>query len=179
MAGPTEVAPEKKSTIFPLMIATVTAVAVAIAIVMGVGYYLAKSGRLASWLGKPLPAPPPIQVVAPPIHSLVLDPLIVNVAGGGGKSYLRIGITLRIFDAELKKDEKAKGETAKDAKGGGDAEAAVRDTALDVLGRQTAEGLLSPEGKDNLKTELKEAIAKHNADQRVADVYFTEFLVQR
>jgi flagellar FliL protein len=48
-----------------------------------------------------------------------------------------------------------------------------------VLGRQTADGLLAADGKEHLKTELKSALVEHNADLKVKDVFFTDFLVQR
>jgi flagellar protein FliL len=179
MAGSTEVSSENKPTILLLLIATVTAVVVSMAIVMAVGYYLAKSGRLASLLGRPASIPSPSQAVAPQTHPLVLEPFVANLADETGKSYLRIGITLRVIDAEVKKDEKPKAETEKNAKSEGDAEAAVRDTVLEVLGRQTTEQLLAPEGKENLKGQLKDAIGKRNPNEKVTNVYFTEFLVQR
>ncbi len=162
----------------PVLLATVAAVVVSMLLLMGAAYYLAKSGRLALLLGASAPNTKAEQVVLPPTHSIALEPVVVNLADEGGKTYLRIGITLRVQDAELK-NEKPKEEKPKDLKGDSDVEAAVRDTALEVLGRQTAEALLAPEGKENLKTELKAAIAKHNPDQKVTDIFFTEFLVQR
>ena len=57
--------------------------------------------------------------------------------------------------------------------------AEVRDTVLAVLGRQTADGLLAADGKGRLKVELKAALAEHNRDLKVMDVFFTDFLVQR
>ena len=73
------------------------------------------------------------------------------------------------------------GAKPKEGKGGKDADtaAAVRDTALTVLGRQTSDGLLSVDGKERLKAELKAAMAEHNAELKVTDLFFTEFLVQR
>jgi flagellar protein FliL len=179
MAGSTEASSNKTLTIVPLLIATVAAVVVSMMLLMAVGYYVAKSGRLALLLARPAPAPSQTQVVVPQTHPLVLEPMVVNLADEGSKAYLRAGITLRVIDSEAKRDEKPKAETEKVVKGDGDAEAAVRDTALEVLGRQTAEELLAPEGKDNLKVELKDAIGKRNPNEKVTDVYFTEFLVQR
>jgi len=96
----------------------------------------------------------------------------------GGTAYLRISMTLRVIDgtkgAKTKDDESAAG-----SKGGDVAVAAVRDTALTVLGRQSAEGLLAADGKERLKAELKAAFAANNTDPKVADVFFTDFLVQR
>ena len=77
---------------------------------------------------------------------------------------------------EKTKDEKGSG----DSKSGKDADAAaVRDTALAVLGGRPSEGLLATDGKERLKAELKAAIAEHNPELKVTDLFFTEFLVQR
>jgi flagellar FliL protein len=176
MAGSTEIVSEKKSTIFFLVIATAAAVTISMALVMGIVYFLAKSGRLAAMLGKPLSTSTSIQVIPPPTNRLSLEPMVVNLADRDDRSYLQIGITL---DSVVKKDEASKAENYKNLKGEGDVEAAIRDTALSVLVHQTAEDLLAPKGKDNLKAELKEAFAKRNPEQKVIDVYFTEFLVQR
>ena len=108
------------------------------------------------------------------VHLLSLDPLLVNLADEGASTYLRVSLTLQVADAATKKDPSAKGD-----KSGDDAMASVRDTALTVLGRQTAEGLLAPDGKERLKAELKKALNEHNADLKVSKIFFTEFLVQR
>ena len=112
-------------------------------------------------------------------HAMVLEPLLVNLADAGGSSYLRVALTLRVADVADKKGAKASDEKSKNDKGAEDAVAAVRDTVLTVLGRQTADGLLATDGKEHLKTELKAALAEHNADLKVKDVFFTDFLVQR
>jgi flagellar protein FliL len=38
---------------------------------------------------------------------------------------------------------------------------------------------LAVQGKEQLKTELKAAIAQRNPELKVTEVFFTEFLVQR
>jgi flagellar FliL protein len=110
---------------------------------------------------------------------MVLDPLLVNLADTGGSSYLKIALTLRVAEVADKTDAKKKDEKAKDDKSSDEAVAAVRDTVLTVLGRQTADGLLTTDGKEHLKAELKAALAKQNPDLKVMDVFFTDFLVQR
>ena len=141
----------------------------------GVMYYLARAGKLPlQHFGAAAVRTEPIVPVA--THAIVLEPLLVNLADAGGASYLRVALTLRVADAAAKKDAKPKEEKSKD---GDDAVAAVRDTTLMVLGRQTADGLLAPDGKEKLKAELKLALAKHNADLKVTDIFFTDFLVQR
>jgi flagellar FliL protein len=118
-------------------------------------------------------------IVTAATHAMMLEPLLVNLADAGGSSYLRVALTLRVADVIDKKGAKANDEKGKNDKGMDDAVAAVRDTVLTVLGRQTADGLLAADGKEHLKTELKAALAQHNADLKVKDVFFTDFLVQR
>ncbi len=154
------------------------AVSVAVA-TLGVGggvYYLARSGRLSSAGNVTRKA----EVVASATtHVLVLEPLLVNLADADGSSYLRISLMLRVVDAPDKKAAAPKEEKGKDEKGMNEAVAPVRDTLLAVLGRQTSNGLLAADGKERLKTAMKVALAERNPDLKVADVYFTDFLVQR
>jgi flagellar protein FliL len=165
-----------KFPLVPLLIAVVIGVVIATLSVGSGVYYLAHTGRL------------PVQgastqkteaVALATTHAMVLEPLLVNLADAGGSSYVRVALTLRVADVADKKGARANGEKNKDDKGTDDGVAAVRDTVLTVLGRQTADGLLAANGKEHLKTELKAALAEHNADLKVKDVFFTDFLVQR
>jgi flagellar FliL protein len=137
----------------------------------GVLYHFASSGRISirrnAVSKSELPA-------VPSTHLMVLDPLLVNLEDGSRNSYLRLGMTLQVMGAEeknnhQKKDEKNEDETV----------AAIRDTALTVLGKQTASSLLASDGKGKLKAELKNALAEHNGDLSVTALYFTDFLVQQ
>ena len=162
----------------PLVIAVITAVFVAMAVAGGGICWLVRSGRL------PLPTAPTaatkVEAAAPvATHAMVLEPLVVNLADAGGKGYLRVALTLRVVDADDKKDAKAKEEKPKDAKSSGEDEAAVRDTLLTVLGQDTADTLLAADGKQHAKAELKAALAERVSEMKVADIFFTEFLVQR
>jgi flagellar FliL protein len=159
--------------VIPLLIAVVTGVLIAALGVGGVVYYLARTGKLPLHGGAPVKAEPIVPITT---HAIVLEPLLVNLADAGGSSYLRVALTLRVADAMEKRDSRPKEEKSKD---GDDAVAAVRDTTLMVLGRQTADGLLAADGKEQLKAELKSALAKRNTDLKVTDIFFTDFLVQR
>jgi flagellar FliL protein len=55
----------------------------------------------------------------------------------------------------------------------------MRDAALTILGRETSEGLLEPQGKDRLREELKTSFTAKLPEKKVVDILFTEFLVQR
>jgi flagellar FliL protein len=165
-----------KLPVVPLLIAVVIGVVVATLSVGGVVYYLAHTGRLPALGG----ATQKTEGVTPAAtHAMVLEPLLVNLADGAGSSYLRVALTLRVADVADKKSAKPNDQKGKDDKGMDDVVPAVRDTVLTVLGRQTADGLLATDGKEHLKTELKTALAEHNADLKVKDVFFTDFLVQR
>jgi flagellar FliL protein len=167
---------EAKFPVIPMLLAVVAGVVIAAVGIGGVVYYLARTGRL------------PIQgaaaqkteaVVPITTHAMVLEPLLVNLADAGGSSYLRVALTLRVADVADKKDAKAKDEKNKDGKSTDEPVAAVRDTVLTVLGRQTADSLLASDGKEHLKSALKVALAQHNVDLKVMDIFFTDFLVQR
>lgn len=164
-----------KFPLIPLLLAVLSSVAVALLVIGGGVYYLARSGRL------PMPgvmAHKAAVVVPPATHVMTLEPLLVNLADGGGSSYLRVAVALRMVDGS-EKEFTAKGEKAKDDKGLNEAVAPVRDTLLTVLGEQTADELLAYDGKEHLKAALKAALAEHNPEIKVEDVFFTDFLVQR
>jgi flagellar FliL protein len=177
-ASPTSVAVpvEAKFPLIPLLIAVVAGVLIAGLGLSGVVFYLVRTGRL---LGReslvhrteiPIPAA---------THSMVLEPLLVNLADASGSSYLRVAMTLRVADVTEGKAAKLKEEKPKEDKENSGDVAEVRDTMLTVLGRQTSDRLLTTDGKEQLKAELKAALAEHNADLKVTDVFFTDFLVQR
>jgi len=168
-------APAAKFPIVTLLIAVVAGVFLAVAGIGGAAYYLVRSGRLPI-LGPTVKTEP---VVPADTRLMVLDPLLVNLADAGGGAYLRTSLTLRVSDVVDPKELKPKEEKTKANKNENDAVAAVRDTALSVLGRQTADALLAVDGKERLKTELKAAMVEHNAGLKIRDVYFTDFLVQR
>jgi flagellar protein FliL len=165
-----------KFPVVPMLLAVVAGVVAAVLGLGGCLYYLARTGRLPVQRAAVQKAEAAVPVMT---HNIVLEPLLVNLSDASGSSYLRVALTLRVADVADQKGAGGKSEENKADKGVDDAIPAVRDTVLSVLGRQTAEGLLSADGKENLKAELKTAIAKHNSDLKLMDVFFTDFLVQR
>jgi flagellar protein FliL len=111
-------------------------------------------------------------------HIINLDTFTVNLADLNKTAYLRVGLSIRASNrnhqnsGKLNNNEESK---ALDQ----DNLAALRDIALITLGRQTSEKLLSPNGKDNLKSELIKEINAKNKQLIVTNVYFSEFLVQQ
>jgi flagellar protein FliL len=142
----------------------------------GVVYYLLRTGRVPLERGVTQKAQADVAIAT---RSIALDPMLVNLADGSGSSYLRVSMTLRVADSADKKSAPTKEDKDRSDKALDNGVAAVRDTVLSVLGRQTADGLLAADGKEHLKSELKRALAEHNSDLKVLDVFVTDFLVQR
>lgn len=138
-------------------------------------YYLLRSGRLHMPETGPTPAKA-AETLPMPTHSLLLEPLVANLADTDVAAYLRVGLMLRVVDEP---GAKAKPKAEKTSKGPDDADTMLRDTVLSVVGQQTSESLMGPLGKDHLKRDLRQAFLERNQNFKVADLYFTEFLVQR
>ena len=147
-----------------------------LAVVGGAAFWALRSGKLKSAAVPVVAAVPTIVIAPPPSHVLALEPMIVNLSDSGGRSYLRAAVSLRIRDED--KTEK-KEEAPKDPKAADPVATALRDTTLNVLSSESAEGLLAPEGRESVKVKLDTQYKLHNAEARVLEVYFTEFLVQR
>lgn len=158
-------------SIASLLIAMVAGAVITAAGFGGVLYYLAGTGRVSLHRAPAAKGPPSVDVHT---HLLALDPLLVNLADQDGSTYARLSITLQVEDTAVAKDSKNK-----EVKGVESEIAAVRDTALTVIGQQTANSLLAPHGKDDLKAELLKAFNQNNPSIKVRKILFTDFLVQR
>ncbi len=173
-AGSTPAKVGLMSILIPVLLSTV----LTLGVVGGGGFWLVKSGRLAAHAGAAaaeIPTPS-TELAQSPSHVLALEPMVVNLADAGGRSYLRAAVSLRIRDEELPAKKK---EAPVDPKAIDGAAAALRDTTLIVLSRETADTLLEPDGRELLKKKLDEQYKLHNMETRVLEIYFTDFLVQR
>jgi len=96
------------------------------------------------------------------------EPFVANLADEGGSRFLRASLKLVVAGAEAAKEiEESDVERAQ-----------LQSAILEVLTVQTAEQLVTPEGKAAVK---KQVIAKADHilhDTKVTDVLFTEFVVQ-
>ena len=168
---PSNAAPVAKIPLISLLLCCVVSVVFAICGAAGAMMFLARSGKLGA-----VGAAPVTVVVKKDAevttHPKALEPMLINLADEGGHAYLRLGVVLAEEDEPAPKAK----EEAKPVAG---ADASVRDTIFDVLGRQTSGLLLAPDGKEKLKSELMTAIGQRNPELRVKTVYFTDFLVQR
>ncbi len=162
------------SILVPVLLSTV----LTLGVVGGGGFWLVKAGKLSA-APTAAPATRPsegIEAGETRSHVLALEPMVVNLADSGGRSYLRTAVSLRMRDEEVagKKEE-----ASKDLKAVDGTAAALRDTTLIVLSRETADSLLEPDSREVLKRKLEEQYKLHNLDARVLEIYFTDCLVQR
>jgi len=98
---------------------------------------------------------------------LHLETFTVDMSGPEQKAYLRVGIDLGL------------GHDLKGQEDGATPTALVRDTILTVLMGSKPEDLLSLEGKQKLKEQIRNALNQRAPGLAAQEVYFTEFLLQR
>jgi flagellar FliL protein len=181
---------QMKLPVMTMLIVVILGVLIGLGAAGGGVYFLAKSGKLS--LGG-MTGPASSGGEAAPTHPMVLEPFLVNLADEGGHAYLRLGLTLDVEDtrgaaAEKPKEAPKSGEDAAEPAGAAVAvgatappseiETSIRDTVLTVLGQQTSAWLLGPDGKEHLKLELQDAIAKREPRVKVKDLFISDFLVQ-
>jgi len=154
-----------------LLICCTVTVVFAVGGAAGAMMFLARSGKLSSVVVSSTGSVA-AKGAGVATHTEALEPLLINLSDEGGHAYLRLGVVLAEVD-----DSAAKPKS--EAKPVAGANAAVRDTIFDVLGRQTSTALLAPEGKESLKKTLMAAITLRNPELHVQTIYFTDFLVQQ
>src|SRR5262245_52950558 len=98
---------------------------------------------------------------------LSFDPFVVNLADPGGSRFLRVKVQLVV--EEEKVEELHKKEVAM---------VRTRAAILEVLAEQTADKLITPAGKAELKTAIKEHASHVLEPIEVMDVLFSDFVVQ-
>ena len=100
--------------------------------------------------------------------AVALDPFVVNLADPGGTRFLRVTLSLIVED-EAHALELGENELVK---------IRVRSAILELLSQQTADRLVTPDGKTELKKAIAEGAAAASEGLHVADVLFSEFIVQ-
>ena len=100
---------------------------------------------------------------------LPLEPFVVNLADEGGTHFLRTNIQLVIAakEEEVKVLEEKKVQVAP-----------VRSAVLELLAQQKAAELVTPEGKEALKTLIKKRAQAVFKKHKIKEVLFSEFVVQ-
>jgi flagellar FliL protein len=142
----------------------------------GLVYVFVLSGPSAPPPGIPDPQPGQYGVM------LALENRVVNLIDGGAYRYAKVGVTIEIrpekADFYLLKGEARKVPEDEAIKGFNAAIPLLLDAVGRVVGSKTSDELGTPEGRDALKTELHEAVAKVIGEEEVLDVYFTDLVMQ-
>jgi flagellar protein FliL len=125
----------------------------------GAGWFLAPRflGR-AHTAAEAKPAPVVVKATVP------LEPVVVNLTGET-RRYVRIGVSLGV-------------PAPKDVKEVEESKAQLLDLVIGVVASQAAERLVSAEGREEIKHHLLERIHEELKLEKVARVYFTEFVIQ-
>jgi flagellar FliL protein len=155
-------APKKKSTLVLIL-------AIAFVLLGGGGagaywYFAQHSAQPAA--GKAVEAAEP--EAAPEPGLVELEPFVVNLADPGGQRYVRVSMRLLTHTEEqaVEMNENAV------------ATAKLRAAILELLSMQTADGLVTPDGKNALKKAIAAQAAHVVHELKVTDVLFVEFIVQ-
>ena len=144
-------------------------------IVIGLVTALVLGGGGAAGWWFVLRTPPPAEGAEPEAAAkpsgagiVAMDQFLVNLADKDAQRFLRVKLGLVV---ETKKDgeDLSKEEVAK---------ARLRSAILEVLALQTAERLVTPEGKSELKKAIAERSNAALGEKKVLDVLFTDFVVQ-
>ena len=137
--------------------------AVALVVLLG-------GGGAAYWMyarGSTNEATPQKAEEAAPGAAIALEPFVVNLADPGGSKFLRVNLSIVVDEAAAKALEESAVTKMK-----------VRSAILELLALQTADRLITPAGKTELKKAITEAAGKAAADLHITDVLFSEFVVQ-
>jgi flagellar basal body-associated protein FliL len=98
-----------------------------------------------------------------------LEDFVVNLADHDNRAFVKIGIDI----GQTEMPRAARNELVPSPV------PAMRDVILTVLARYQSDELLTAEGKIKLKRELLQAVQERVPEADAAEIYFTEFLVQR
>jgi flagellar protein FliL len=160
LAGSLSIQRKKKSAL-PLLLAV---------ILLGIG-----GGGGAAWFvmqrGRSAEAAQAPEANEPPKYVVPLEGFTVNLADPENNHFLRVTMDLGIDRLPDGADRDKPAASVPIAR--------IRDSILSVLTVCKADPLLTPEGKEQLKQKLLQALRHDVPELNVRDIYFTEFLVQR
>jgi flagellar FliL protein len=127
----------------------------------GAYFFFFKAPPAEASHGEPAPEP---ETAATGI--LAMEPFVVNLADAG--RFLRVDLSLVVADEEIAKElEENAVEMAR-----------IRSAILELLALQQADTLVTPDGKETLKQAIAEGVNHAVHHVKVADVLFSEFVVQ-
>ncbi|MBN2654445.1 MAG: flagellar basal body-associated FliL family protein [Nitrospirae bacterium] len=96
---------------------------------------------------------------------LVMEPFVVNLYDPSGARFLKVSIQIELSSAEIL--EKAKAKTPQ-----------LRDSVITLLTSKTADSVMSPEGKLQIKDEISLRATQIIGENSVKNVFLTDFVMQ-
>lgn len=135
---------------------------------------------------EPTPTAVPTVVIMPGEGLMeTMSTKIVNLAGSTTNQYIRITIVLEFVPKAVVTPTAATGGEGTTVDPNADLEASIQarmpmmdDIVITLLASKTYADLYTAEGKENLRSEIMNAINTKLPELRVMSVYFTEFVVQ-
>jgi flagellar FliL protein len=94
-----------------------------------------------------------------------LGEIIINLADAGQVRYAKMSVAIEL-DNETTLAEAQRRDPQ------------IRDTVIELISKETAEKILSPDSRKDLKNEIMDNINKNLSEGEVTSVYFTTILVQ-
>ena len=94
-----------------------------------------------------------------------LDPFVVSLAGGEGKRFLKVNISLEMGTPEVFAELKENIQK-------------ITDSITALLSSKSLEDVYSVQGKFKLKDEITVRVNRYLVEGHVKDAYFTEFIIQ-
>jgi flagellar FliL protein len=112
----------------------------------------------------------------------VLKDQVVNLADPSGRRYLKIGLSIEFSTgaAEFKKasPDERKAKQAEFDKALEPEVPLINDAIISLLSARSPADLSTPEGKERLKNDIKDALNRILGGDQVSNVYFTQFVMQ-
>jgi flagellar FliL protein len=141
-------------------------------LILGVLLLLLGGGGLAAFftLRKPPAADgaAPKKEAAAPTGIIGFEPFVVNLADPGGQHFLRISVRIIVgTEEEAKKIDESQVQLMR-----------LRSAIVDLLSSQKSDDIATAAGKAALQKEISERATKIVAPIEVADVLFSDFVVQ-
>lgn len=108
--------------------------------------------------------------------------MVVNLSDPGGRRYLKIAMSVEFTTgaAEFRKAvaEERKLKQAEFEKSLAPQQPLIEDTIITVLAARTTSDIATPEGKQKLKTDLKDSLNRVLGGEQVSNIYFSQFVTQ-
>ena len=134
----------------------------------GAGFYIIWQKMPGSSVNSVMTSEPETQKAPPkkglgPIYSI--NPFVINLAGSGGKRFLRVKMDLELKDQTT--FEQVHAQLPR-----------VKDTLLTILSAKKFQDINTGEGKSDLRTEIVATMGSLFSKGAVTNVYLTEFVVE-